>query len=155
MTKFIDVNARDLLGAANQWNDYITGTLGYDCDVGVQVGFENGRGSVWLRAGDKFQAGVPYGDIIGRCGVVLVCNPEDEFEPFCQSVWDRLKKLMPRDERELRAGMKMMGAFIESAPSFTSAVGKMIAERIKATRDEATNYMIEHHGWKPETQAAE
>ncbi len=150
MTKFIDVTAQDMHGATVQWREYITKNLGYDHGITCSVSVSNGKCEVFMSGTDAFQeAARPYGsDHVGRLFLVENHAQDDEWDAICKSVWQRLKKAMPRDERELRASMKMMGGIIERAPSFTSAVGKMIAERIKATRDEATKHMIEHHGWQ-------
>lgn len=156
MTQFIDITTRDLIGAAAQWREHLTGTLGYDYEITVQVGTNNGKCELYLRADDKFQCpeGHSYSDNqVGRFSFLETASVDEDWDAICNRVWDRMKTAMPRDERELRAGMKMMGSIIEQAPSFKSAVGMMFAERIKAARDEATNYMIEHHGWKTEASA--
>lgn len=152
MTKFIDMSIRDINGACVQWAAHLKNHLGYDYDVTVQAGINNERGEVYIRGGDKFQeAHTTYSsDHIGRTFHIEAFAVDEDWDAVCKRVWEKLGKSMQRDERELRAGLKMMGGIVEHAPSFTSLVGKMFAERIKTARDEATNFMIEHHGWKAE-----
>jgi hypothetical protein len=153
MTTFIDVSVRDLLGASAQWRSYVTDKLGFDSDISVQVGLDGGKPFVWITAKDAFQKNpdrpYAYGEQTGALTILENYAVDAEWGFVCSDVWERLQKAMKRDERELRFSMSAMGGLIERAPSLTSAVGKMIADRIKSARDEATQYMIEHHGWQP------
>lgn len=152
MTKALDMCARDFSGATKQWADYIKGNLGYDYDVTADVTIRGDRLQIYLVGKDTFQRKNEYdygSDQVGRLGIAAVHDIATDWDEICKDVWAQLQRAMPRDERELRFSMEAMGGFIEKASSLTSVVGKMIAERVKAARDEATNYMIEHRGWAP------
>lgn len=151
MTKFMDVTARDMHGAAVQFESYVRDRLGFDYTIEARVVAKGQRFEITVTGTDKWQQDGRYEHRVGQLYASQTGHLDCEFEDVCKLIWEDLQKAMQRDERELRYGMKLMGGFIEHAPSFTSAVGKMVADRIKAARDEATNYMIEHHGW----QAAE
>lgn len=147
--KFIDATARDMQGAAIQMERYIRAQLGFDHSVAAEVTATPRGFQIYARGQDDFQQASGWEHRIGQLSLIENAKPEDDFESACKRAWERLERAMKRDERELRHGLKLMGALIEGAPSFTSEVGKLFAARIKTARDEATNHMIEHHGWKP------
>lgn len=143
MTQFKDVTVTDLAGAAEQWRKYITDTLGYDYDLTVDVGLHNGKGQVYLRCSDLFQKDSDYSRVVGRLSLIENFALDHDWDAACALVWERLKNAMPRDERELRFGLSSLSGAIEHAPSFTSAIGKMFADRMIAARDELSNHLIE------------
>lgn len=142
--KISEISFIDIVGACAQWTDYVKTTLSYDNDIGVQCGLSNGRLEVWIRAGDAFQKGVHWDRVVGRLSCLQHFTLEDDWEESCKLVWERLKSAMQRDEREIRHAMSSMGSVIEDSTSFTSAVGKLFAERIRTARDEVNQHMIEH-----------
>lgn len=147
--KFIDITARDMSGAAKQWADYVTGTLGCDYGISIEVTVTHKGGTVWLRGYDKFQDNTEHRHQVGRLSYIDSFDVTDEWEAICDRAWEKLKRAMKRDERELRHGLGVMGGVIEHAPSYTSAVGKMLAERILAARDEASAHLIEFRQPQP------
>lgn len=150
MKKISDMTLSDLRGAFVQFENYIRGELGFDYSIKVSIEMEPERVTIWCAGDDAFQKDVNYGHKVGHLACIVHAKPDDDYEATIREMWDRLQKAMRRDERELRFGLKRMGGILEEGKSFTSHVGKMFAERIKAARDEATNYMIEHHGWAAE-----
>lgn len=147
--KFIDITARDMSGAAKQRADYVTGTLGFDYSVLVEVAVTQKGGNLWIRGSDKFQENTEHRYITGRLAYLDAFDADAEWEAICDRAWEKLKRAMKRDERELRHGLGVMGGVIEHTPSYTSAVGKMLAERILAARDEASAHLIEFRRSQP------
>lgn len=148
--KITDTTAKDQIGIVWLLRAYVVDKLGFDGNVNVEVRMGDGKGSLYISGHDKFQQDDRYEHRVGQYWDENNFTTDEDWAEVCKRSWEKLQKAMQRDERELRYGMKTMGILIERAPSFTSAVGKMIADRIIKTRDEAHAHMIEHHGWQPE-----
>lgn len=141
--KIIDVSSRDFAGAVVQWLGYLKADLGFDHDVAasVNVGAENV--TIAWHGADQFQKLTQWEDHIGEQEYCNAVFPHDaEWEDVCVQVWDRLKAAMRKDERELRHGIKLMGRMLEKG-TYESAIGKMIADRIRSVRDDASAHLIE------------
>lgn len=141
--KIIDVSSRDFAGAVVQWLSYLKVDLGFDYDVAasVNVGAENV--TIAWHGADQFQKLTQWEDHIGEqkyCSAVF--SHDAEWEDACRQVWEKLQSAMHKDERELRHGIKLMGRLLEKG-TYESAIGKMIAERIRAVRDDASAHLIE------------
>lgn len=138
-----DMTPTDFQGAARQWLGYLTGKLGFDYALEAQVRIGPDRIDVWLYAQDKFQEAGRYENRVGQLCSSQSFAMDSDWGEACKQVWEKLQNAMPRDEREMRHGLRLMGSFLDDAPTYTSAVGKMLAERIRALRDEVTGNLLE------------
>jgi hypothetical protein len=142
-TKLTDMKPVDFQGAAEQWRKYLAHTLGFDNTIQAEIRFCGDAVTVWLYGNDKFQ---DRGSYEHRVGQVIWSNSfamDTAWADVSASVWDKLQKSMRRDERELRHSLNVMGGYLEEVPTYTSAIGQMISERIRAVRDEVTGNLLE------------
>lgn len=149
MTKIRDIGFADLLGASVQWRAYIRDTLGFDNQIRAEAGVSNDEAHVYLAGRDLFQEYTDYNRKIGQLHLMETANVDSDWDEFSVQIWERLQKAMKRDERELRHGLTVMGGVIEHSKTYTSAVGKMLADRILAARDEASAHLIEFRQAQP------
>jgi hypothetical protein len=144
MTAFKDLSVADMIGASKQFEDYLKEHLGFDFDVRAEISVVNSKGQVYLRGGDAFQKDAEYSRKIGQFFLIEPCSLDADWEAHCEMLWKKLQKAMPRDEREMRHGLAAMSGIIEHAPSYQSAVGKMLADRVLKLRDEVNDNLIEY-----------
>lgn len=148
MTEFLDVSARDLSGAVQQFRSYISGTLGFDELAHAEIGVKNGDARIVMHGHDSFQKSERYDRKVGQLCIVEEFPLDSSWEEMIAAAWEKLNRAMPRDERELRHSMTALGGALEHSTTYTSAVGLMLVERIKKVRDDATAALIEYR--KPE-----
>lgn len=148
MTKVSELSARDIAGAAHQWNDYLTNTLGFARagryqDSAASVDVSGSQITVKLYGHDSFQADTDYSRKVGQLFHSQPYPMDADWDEVCTATWDALKRCMPRDERELRHSMQIMGKVIEDGKGYETEIGSLIANRIKAVRDDANGKLIE------------
>ncbi len=128
----------DLQGEVAHFHRFLTGILGFDQICQCEINVKHERIEVNINAEDKFQLKRPYGD---RIGEVRVWESGSNLAELIEEAWLQLQKTMLRDERELRYGLAQLGNAIEG-DGFVTEVGKMMAARIKATRDELSGNLL-------------
>lgn len=134
-----DYSLPDLQGELTHFRRYLTENLGFDqisqCEIEIKT---EGRVELNINAEDKFQVKRSYGD---RIGEVRIWESGQNLAELIDEVWLELYKAMRRDERELRFGLAQLGDAIEG-DGFQTAVGKLMAERIRATRNEISGNLL-------------
>ena len=143
-------NAAELQGLVKQVRSYLEHNLGFSNFTYCQLTIGLDSYQWQIDANDEFQSKLSYSDRIGR---FCYYNSDKTIEKLQADIWDKLVTHMKRDERELRFGLKMLGDALEGDQSFNSEVGKMIAERIRAVRDDISAKFLP--AYQPEAAKAE
>lgn len=128
----------DLSGEIKHIKQYLETMLGFDiiCQCDIQI--KHDKIDLNINAEDRFQSKRSYRDKIGE---VRIWETGSDLSELLAEAWSQLLKAMKRDERELRFGLAQLGDSIEG-DEFKTEVGKMMAERIKAIRDELSGNLL-------------
>lgn len=138
-----DLSVRDLKGIAQSFDTYLKKNLGFDGSISraeVYCCIEGVK--IYLYGHDKFQQEEHYSRRQGEFSLTEICPYDQPWEHFLSLVWEKLEKAMPRDERELRHSMTILGAAIENEDGYSTEIGKMIAARIRKVRDDANEMLL-------------
>lgn len=128
----------DLQGETAHFRRFLLENLGFDTICQCEINVKHDKVEVNINAEDKFQRARSYGE---RIGEVKIWESGPSIVELIDEAWVVLNKAMHRDERELRYGLAQLGDAIEG-DGFVSEVGKMMAARIRATRDELSGNLL-------------
>lgn len=141
----------ELQGTVRQWRQYMEDELGFDTGIQASISVKNEMFHADLNGDDLFQAKRSYNE---RVADVRIWEAEDQLEDLIAQVWEKLRHHMRRDERELRFGLAQLGDTLEG-DQFNTEIGRMIAARIRAVRDEVSSLYLPRFESRNETSRDE
>ncbi len=143
------MHTTDIKGHLAQLTDFATSMLGYD-KVEAEFKVEQKQYTIKLDCSDEFQRKLDYSMRVDQELIYEFFDWETPLDKAVGEIYERLGKLMRREERELRCGLALIGKSLEAGASYRTHVGLEFVASMKREQEKTMLLLPDRTGSRVE-----
>ena len=124
----------NIKGQLIQFKNFCLSDLGYDRCTARCIIKDDGY-EIELNCDDEFQSRADWRNKVEQVLISETFYWEIGLQTAAKSVWDRLRAVMSREERELRFGLNLVGQSIEAGAGFKTHIGLEFVANMKREQE--------------------